>query len=127
MLNIYAYDEYQRVIEILNKLGHKVDNMNSKLDIREYFFDNNSKVMLSFGLGVTKTISKFISFRLIDRTENIIIEDRYYSNHIVKIFNDKDILNIVNCNSALSDFIVNFEEEHHLDLSSFYVCCEAVE
>lgn len=124
--NFYAYDESKIVVETLNKLEKKSypfyeDKIFAK------FFGSNSQLMLEFGLGTLSVISKHISFKWFLHKEDGLIEDRHYSINIVKCLNNDDVERVAECNAELSEFIVDFEEKHELNLENLYITCEAAE
>lgn len=124
--NLYAYNEVKLIIELLNKL-EKEDYPFYEEILFTKFFNSNSQIMLDFGLGISSVISKHISFKWILHTEENIVEDRHYFINIVKCFDNNDIEHVVECNAELSEFIVDFEEKHGLNLDNLYITCEATD
>ncbi|UAX42501.1 hypothetical protein [Pasteurella canis] len=125
--SFYASDECKAIIEKLSKLDKEGNYPFYENDILMTFFKGDSEIMLSFGLNMMKIISQYYSLKWLIHTEDRKIDDRYYSKQFLKCFSDDDVIRLVECNSALADFIVDFEEQYDLDLSHFYVCCEAAE
>ena len=124
--NLYAYDELKLIIELLIKLEKKEHTFYEE-DLFTKLFNSNSQIMLEFGLGISSVISKHISFKWILHTEENIVEDRHYSINIVKCFDNNDIEHVVECNAELSEFIVDFEERHGLNLDNLYITCDAAD
>lgn len=125
--SLYASDECKAIIEKLSKLDKEENYPFYENEILMTFFKGDSAIMLSFGLNMMKIISQHYSLKWLIHTEDGKIDDRYYSKPFLKCFSDDDVIRLVECNSALADFIVDFEEQYDLDLSRFYISCEAAE
>lgn len=124
--NFYAYKECEKIVYLLSKMKKMEESLPEK-NILVSFFQNDTEMMLKFGIGVSEIISRYIPQRFIYLTEENQVEDRHYSRYIVKCFDESDVQNVVDCNQALAEFITDFEVEHQLNLDNLFVCCEASE
>lgn len=124
---LYAYNECKTIEERLAKLDKERDYSLHEKDILDTFFKGDPELMQLFGSGATNLISQYYSFKWITDLQYKMVEDRCYSKYMVKCPSDNDVLCVVECNSALSDFIIDFEDKHHLNLDKFYVIGEATE
>lgn len=122
--------DYQNLVSLtqkLDKLKQTTTNISILSSLLTTVFKNDKDMMLKFGLGIQEQIANYIKSRFIVATKYQKFDDNLHMIFFVHCSDDEELMNITQCNSTLSNWIVKFEEEHQIDLSTFYVYCEAVE
>lgn len=89
-------------------------------------FDSEEHMAL-FGFCVNKFIRQFINTRFVVGGRYTQIGDNKHIIFLIYCNDDDDLQKVAECNAQLSDFMLDFAENHCLDFDRFFVSCEVVQ
>lgn len=121
-----SFFDYQNALILKQKLA-KLKQESDSVTLTELLlplFGNEEKMSL-FGLQLQAVVAKYIPVRFIKHFELRKFDEQYHIVFLVHCETEQDIEIIAECNSSVSDFIVQFEEEQNVNLSALYIYYEA--